>query len=178
MAKPKTGPTSPASTAATSGDVAKAAAKSKGGRPPNTARRGIRQQDEAIAAAVTTMWALGWPRRDACKAVAAAATGIWSSRDLSADGVEAIHERCSDAYGSGRAPKLGRIDLAWRRDRASRASVDHLPPVEMAAMLLVRQGLLPEPPPAEDGGFLGGDAPLTAGAHRDYLLSRIKVKKG
>lgn len=178
MPTSKPGPKRPASKPATSGDVAQPAAKSKGGRPPNTARRGIRQQDEAIAAAVTTMWAMGIPRRDACKAVAAAATGIWSSRDLSPDGVEAIHERCSDAYGSGRAPKLGRIDLAWRRDLPTRAGVDHLPPVELAALLLVRQGQLPEPPPAEDGGFMDGDAPLTAGAHRDHLRNRIKIKKG
>lgn len=170
----KTGPKRPAAEPATSGDVA----RPKGGRPANKSREALRLQDEAIASTVTTLWGFGIPRRDACKAVAAAAAELWAARELTADGVEAIHERCSDAYGSGRPPMLGRVSVDWRRDRAARAGIADMPPVELAALLLVRQGRLPELTLPDGGGVHGGDAPLTAGAQREYLRNRIKIKNG
>lgn len=177
MPTTKPGPKRPASVPATSGDVAQPAAKSKGGRPPNTARHGISQQDAAIAEAVTTMWAFGIPRRDACKAVAAAASALWAARDLTADGVEAIHERCSDAYGTGKPPKLGRYDLNWRRAAGRRHGLAELAPVDAARMLLLQGGRRP-PSVLGEGEVFQGDAPLTCGAHRDYLRNRIKIKNG
>lgn len=174
MPTTKPGPKRPACKPATSGDVA----RRKGGRPPNSTRHGISQQDAAIAEAVATMWAFGIPRRDACKAVAAAASTLWAARDLTADGVEAIHERCSDACGTGKPPKLGRYALNWRRAAGRRHGLAELAPVDAARMLLLQGGRRPPSVLGEDEVFQG-DAPLTAGAHREYMSTpRLKIKKG
>lgn len=173
-ARPK-GPAAPRDGAATSGDVAKATRASVGGRPRNARSAKLGRQDELITDAVTRLWAWGETMRDACKAVAAAAVSVWG-RDLGADAVEKIFERCSDAYGSSRPPRLGRYALKWRREGMP-ADAREMVPVHIATTLLRHGGRWPGVAPG-DWPAPRGDAELTASAHADYLRNRIKLKTG
>ncbi len=115
------------------------------------------------------------PLRDACKAAAAAAASAWG-REIGADAAEKIFERCSDAYGTGKAPKLGRYSLAWRKAQAPTAARD-LAPVDLAVLLLRHGGRWPSNG-SRDWAAFRGDPELTAGALADYLRNRLKLKIG
>jgi hypothetical protein len=84
------------------------------------------------------MW--GLPLRDVvCKAVTAAIPSAWHRR-LRPDAIEAIWKRCSNAYGSGKPPKIARYRLVWRQ-RQQPAEVAAMAPVAIASRLLANRGV-------------------------------------
>ena len=165
------GPASTKQAAATSGDVA---APKSGGRPRNATDPDLSAQDAAICGAVTLMWLWGSPMRDACKAVSAACSAMWTNRDLGPHGIETVLERASDAYGSGKPPKFGRLALDARRALMP-ADARHLTPVALAKRLLIHGGAWPDAP----APFApSGDLPLTPAAHKKYRAQRLRPKLG
>ena len=101
----------------------------------------------------------GMPLRDSvCKAVAAAIPRAWH-RPLKPGAIEAIWKRCSDAYGSGRPPKIARYRLEWRRSQQP-AEVAVLAPVAIASRLLASGGSWEEHDLQDDGMYLQSDTPI------------------
>ena len=114
-----------------------ASAPRRRGRPPNAARRELRQQDEAIAGAVDVMTMWGFPLRDVVrKAIAQASRDLWQ-RAIGVDAVVAIWRRVSRESGWQMKPARYRLD--WRRVQQP-ADAATMTPVEIADRLLRNGG--------------------------------------
>lgn len=146
------------------------------GRPPNAARRHLREQDEAIAGAVDVMTMWGLPLRDVVrKAVAQAALDLWH-RSIGVDGVVAIWRRVSRASGWQYRP--ARYRLEWRREQQPPDAAS-MTPVEIAARLLIN-GRAWDPPQllgAEPAPFAprGDQDNLAPAAKAEFRLRRVKT---
>lgn len=135
------------------------------GRPRNIDDEGLRAEDAKIAAAAAEMLFWGFPREEVFKALSAACSKV-GQRSL---GPEAVRKACARTWGSD--PGYGRWALAWRRSQLPPELRD-IPLPEIAGRLLRRPGG-GWPAHVDDTAPLP-DAPLTAGAHAEYLRRRLR----